>query len=134
MWLPTNFPGGTAPAIADLDHDGFGEVVIVGLTGFYIAMNTMERSNTPAPFRWVTTPGIVLPYPIADFDHDGWAEVNIGNQVFNGQTGALLAEGGMNVSAGEHPARVITGLSFASPVPMDVLPDNFVRIAPAWKL
>lgn len=123
---PTNFPGGTAPAIADLDHDGFGEVVIVG---FDRILYCYEHDGT---LKYTSTiqvgyhPRYRFAIPnIADFDHDGWAEVNIGNQVFNGQTGALLAEGGMNVSAGEHPARVITGLSFASPVPMDVLPDNF---------
>jgi hypothetical protein len=42
---------------------------------------------------------------IADFDHNGLPEINLGNQVFNGQTGALLASGGNFFSDGEHPAR-----------------------------
>ncbi len=118
--------GGTAPAIADLDHDGFGEIVIVGddrriycyeHTGALKYVSAIQVGYG-ARYRY-SVPNI------ADFDNNGWAEVNIGNQVFNGQTGALLASGGPFLSAGEHPARVAVGYSFASPVPMDVLPDNF---------
>lgn len=123
---PTVWPGGTAPAIADLDKDGFGEIVIVGFD------RRLYCYNHDGSLKYVSA--IQVGYDgryrysvpnIADFDHDGWPEVNIGNQVFNGQTGALLAQGGPNVSAGEHPARVAVGFSFASPVAMDVLPDNF---------
>ncbi|MBP6827359.1 MAG: VCBS repeat-containing protein, partial [Saprospiraceae bacterium] len=123
---PTIWPGGTAPAIADLDHDGFGELVMVG---FDRLLYCFEHDGT-LKYTSAIQVGYFDRYRysvpnIADFDHDGWAEVNIGNQVFNGQTGALLAQGGPNVSAGEHPARVAVGFSFASPVAMDVLPDNF---------
>lgn len=123
---PTVWPGGTAPAIADLDHDGFGEIVIVG---FDRVLYCYEHDGT---LKFTSTiqvgyhPRYRYAVPnIADFDHDGWAEINIGNQVFSGQTGALLAQGGAGVSAGEHPARVISGLSFASPVAVDALPDSF---------
>ena len=123
---PSTLAGGTAPAIADLDHDGFGEIVIVAND---LHLYCYEHDGT---LKYVS-PGIVgynVRYAysvpnIADFDHDGWAEVNIGNQVFNGQTGALLASGGPGLSAGEHPARIGNGFSFCSPVAMDVLPDNF---------
>lgn len=123
---PTVWPGGTAPAIADLDHDGFGEIVIVG---FDRLLYCYEHDGT-LKYTSAIQVGYAGRYRysvpnIADFDHDGWAEVNIGNQVFNGQTGALLAQGGPNVSAGEHPARVATGFSFASPVAIDALPDSF---------
>lgn len=126
IMAPTVWPGGTAPAIADLDHDGFGEVVIVG---FDRLLYCYEHDGT-LKFTSAIQVGYHDRYRysvpnIADFDHDGWAEVNIGNQVFSGQTGALLAQGGINVSAGEHPARVITGLSFASTVAIDALPDSF---------
>ncbi len=123
---PTDFPGGTAPAIADLDHDGFGELVLVGND------RILRCWNHDGTLAWAST--IQVGYGsryrfsvpnIADFDHDGWAEINIGNQVFNGQTGALLAQGGPNISAGEHPARVANNFSFCSTVAMDVLPDNF---------
>ncbi len=119
----TLWPGGTAPAIADLDNDGFGEIVIVG---FDQKLHCYEHDGTP---KYVS-PTLVgygqrfqfsIPN-IADFDNDGWAEVNVGNQVFNGQTGALLASGSNFLSDGEHPARVALGYSFASTVPADVLP------------
>ncbi|MEO6760435.1 MAG: FG-GAP-like repeat-containing protein [Saprospiraceae bacterium] len=123
---PTTFPGGTAPAIADLDHDGFGELVLVGEDRILRCWNhdgTLAFASTiqvgySGLYRF-SVPNI------ADFDHDGWAEINIGNQVYSGQTGALLAQGGSGVSAGEHPARKMGGFSFCSPVAMDVLPDNF---------
>lgn len=123
---PTDFPGGTAPAIADLDHDGFGELILVGNDRILRCWNhdgTLAFASS-IQVGYSSRYRFCVPN-IADFDHDGWAEINIGNQVFNGQTGALLAQGGPGVSAGEHPARVINGFSFCSPVAMDVLPDNF---------
>jgi hypothetical protein len=123
---PTILPGGTCPAIADLDHDGFGEIVIVGddlLLRCYEHDGTLKYASA---IQVGYNPRYRYSVPnIADFDHDGWAEVNIGNQVFNGQTGALLAQGGASVSAGEHPARVIGGFSFNMPVAIDALPDSF---------
>lgn len=117
--------GGTAPAIADLDNDGFGEIVIVGSDR---RLYCYEHDGT---VKYVSTAlvGYDIRYRfsvpnIADFDHNGFAEVNLGNQVFNGQTGALLASGGNFLSDGEHPARVVTGYSFASPVAVDVFPNN----------
>ena len=123
---PTDYPGGTAPAIADLDHDGFGELVLVGNDRILRCWNhdgTLAFAST-VQVGYHDRYRFSVPN-IADFDHNGWAEINIGNQVFNGQTGALLAQGGVGVSAGEHPARVINNFSFCSPVAMDVLPDNF---------
>ncbi|MFN0212750.1 MAG: FG-GAP-like repeat-containing protein [Saprospiraceae bacterium] len=121
----TTWPGGTAPAIADLDNDGFGEIVIVGEdrklycyehTG---ALKFASASLVGYDYRY----RFAIPN-IADFDYNGLPEINIGNQVFSGQTGALLASGGNSVSDGEHPARVAVGYSFASTVPADILPDN----------
>jgi hypothetical protein len=121
----TVWPGGTAPAIADLDKDGFGEIVIVGFDRrMYCYEHTGALKYTSNPVGYADRYRYSVPN-IADFDNNGWAEVNIGNQVYNGQTGALLASGGPFLSAGEHPARVAGGFSFNSTVPMDVLPDNF---------
>lgn len=123
---PSALAGGTAPAMADLDNDGFGEFILV-------ANDRRIRCYSHLGILKWTSPGLVgygdrarFAVPnIADFDHDGNPEINIGNQVFSGQTGALLAEGGAGASAGEHPARVAKNFSFASPVAMDVLPDSF---------
>ncbi len=121
----TLWPGGTAPAIGDLDNDGFGEVVIVGFDRrLYCYEHTGALKYTSAVLVGYDTRYQFSVPNIADFDHDGWAEVNIGNQVFNGQTGALLASGSTFLSDGEHPARVAVGYSFASTVPADVLPAN----------
>jgi FG-GAP-like repeat/CHU_C Type IX secretion signal domain len=123
---PSNLSGGTAPAIADLDNDGLGELVIVGDDQF---LRCYEH-NGVLKYTSAIQVGYGVRYRysvpnIADFNHDGFAEVNIGNQVYNGQTGALLASGGSGVSAGEHPKRRANNFSFNMPVPMDVLPDNF---------
>ncbi|MBK8920172.1 MAG: VCBS repeat-containing protein [Saprospirales bacterium] len=123
---PTVLPGGTAPAMADLDNDGFGEFVLVGndrLIRCYDHLGALEWVG-PDPVGYADRARFAVPN-IADFDHNGLPEINIGNQVFSGQTGALLASGGATRSAGEHPARVATNFSFASPVAMDVLPDAF---------
>jgi hypothetical protein len=123
---PTIYQGGTAPAIADLDNDGFGELVISGndrIVRCYSHTGVLKwESAAPVGYggRYST-----VTINIADFDHNGQPELNIGNQVFSGQTGALLAEAGPNASAGEHPARVSTGWSFCQPVAIDALPDNF---------
>lgn len=119
----TFWPGGTAAAIADLDHDGFGEIVIVGEDRKLYCYN----HDGSVKFVGPTLVGYDYRYRyavpnIADFDNNGWPEINIGNQVFNGQTGALLASGSTFLSDGEHPARVAIGFSFASPVPADVFP------------
>lgn len=123
---PTILSGGTAPAMADLDNDGFGEFVIVGndrILRCYSHTGALEFAST-VQVGYGSRYSFSVPN-IADFDHDGWAEVNIGNQVFSGQTGALLASGGDLLSAGEHPARAINGFSFNSPVAIDALPDSF---------
>ena len=121
----TVWPGGTAPAIADLDNDGFGEVVIVGFDRMLYCYDHTGAVKFIGP----TLVGYDFRYRyaipnIADFNQDGLPEINIGNQVFSGQTGALLASGGPFISDGEHPARVAVGFSFAATVPADVLPDN----------
>lgn len=124
----TIYPGGTAPAIADLDLDGYGELILIGDDRF---LRCYEHDGT-LKYRGTLKVGHHAGYNhsvpnIADFDYDGFPEINIGNQVFNGQTGALLADGGPTLSAGEHPARVSNGRlnSFCSTVPVDALPDAF---------
>ncbi|MCC6460769.1 MAG: gliding motility-associated C-terminal domain-containing protein [Saprospiraceae bacterium] len=123
---PTILPGGTAPAMADLDNDGFGEFVIVGndrLLRCYDHTGALQWTG-PTQVGYGARARFAVPN-IADFDHDGFPEINIGNQVFSGQTGDLLASGGSGASSGEHPSRVAKNFSFASPVAIDALPDAF---------
>ncbi len=123
---PTDYPGGTAPALADLDKDGFGEIVLVGNDRILRAWNHDGSLLFASTIQVGYDQRYRFSVPsIADMDNNGQAEIIIGNQVFSGQTGALLASGGAAVSAGEHPARVAIGFSFNQTVAMDVLPDNF---------
>ncbi|MEZ4940185.1 MAG: FG-GAP-like repeat-containing protein [Saprospiraceae bacterium] len=123
---PTGLPGGTCPAMADLDNDGFGEFVIVGNDRLLRCYSHTGALKFTSAVQVGYSNRYAFSSPnIADFDHDGLPEVNIGNQVFNGQTGALLASGGNLLSAGEHPARAAGGFSFNSPIAIDALPDNF---------
>jgi hypothetical protein len=123
---PSFLSGGTSPAIADLDNNGFGEIIIVADD------RRLRCWDHLGNLQW-TSPGLIgydgtyrFSSPnIADFDHNGQAEINIGNQVFSGQTGALLASGSAMMSAGEHPARKAVGFSFNAPVAMDILPDSY---------
>jgi hypothetical protein len=131
----TVWPGGTAPAIADLDNDGLGEIVLVGDNR---RLHCYDHTGV-LQFVGPTIVGYDYRYRyavpnIADFDNNGTAEINIGNQVFSGQTGALLSSGGNGFSDGEHPARIAVGYSFASPVPADVLPNNFCFGCPGLEI
>lgn len=123
---PTTLAGGTAPAIADLDNDGFGEIIIVGDDRYLRCYEHTGALKYSSAVQVGYNQRYRFSVPnIADFDHNGFAEINIGNQVFNGQTGALLASGGSSLSAGEHPKRRSAGFSFNMPVAIDALPDSF---------
>ncbi len=123
---PTMLPGGTAPAIADLDKDGFGELVIIGDDRILRCYNHTGSLSFASSVQVGYDQRYRFSVPnIADFDHDGWPEVNVGNQVFSGQSGALLASGGASLAAGEHPKRRANGFSFNMPVAIDVLPDSY---------
>lgn len=122
----TNFAGGTAPAIADIDNDGFGELVIVGDDR---RLRAYEHTGALKFFSFALV-GYGARYrfsvpSIADFDHNGQPEILIGNQIFSGQNGQLIASGGAANPAGEHPARVANNFSFAMPVAIDALPTGF---------
>ncbi len=123
---PTDLPGGTAPAIADLDKDGFGEIVIIGNDRILRCYSHLGALKFASAIQVGYNQRYRFSVPnIADFDHDGWPEINVGNQVFSGQTGVLLASGDNTMSAGEHPFRKNNGFSFNMPVAIDVLPDSF---------
>ncbi len=81
-----------APAIGDLDGDGWPEVVVGGLYG-----SKAYRGDDGAVF-WSgpgtdNTKAYCGAVSIADLDGDGDPEVLLGRQILSGQTGAELAEG-----------------------------------------
>ncbi|TVQ51007.1 MAG: hypothetical protein EA362_01010 [Saprospirales bacterium] len=102
-----HFYGPSPIAIADINNDGNGEIIISTLDhtsnspedrGRLICYDYMGKElwrtshqiGMNSPKRFGSSPGI------ADFNGDGIPEVYIFNEIYNAQTGALLAEGGNN--------------------------------------
>ncbi|PHS10058.1 MAG: hypothetical protein COA88_03245 [Kordia sp.] len=113
-----------AIAIADVDLDGFGEIIFVAQNPdrtLYcyehdgtLKWNAIDLVGYSADAdRW--TPSI------ADFDADGVPEIYVGNMIFNSLTGVKIAEGGSTNSKGSSSSSA----NEPFPVAVDVLPDAF---------
>lgn len=114
---------GTGPAIADIDGDGFGELLIIDNAR---RLNCYEHTGA-LKYRTATAVGhgggfSLATVNVADVDGNGSVEAIIGNQVYDALTGTLLVDGGATNSQGLHPRR---GSSFSSVVVADLLPDNY---------
>ncbi|MCB0819691.1 MAG: VCBS repeat-containing protein, partial [Bacteroidetes bacterium] len=130
--------GPTPFAMADIDGDGFGEIIVAA----------MDHSDNPAATRrhlvcyehtgalkWVSdstfgnaaTARFGSSVGIADFNNDGVAEVYVYNQIFNAATGKLLASGGNANGQG-----IMTNQAFgdlANPVAADITTDPGLELA-----
>jgi hypothetical protein len=117
-----SFDGATPFAIADLDDDGDGEIIVAAMDDMGGAYNNgFERrlvcySHTGTQL-WVSnaqygvnhhngtnqagTPSI----GIADFNQDGIPEVYVYNEIFNALTGVKLCDGGANGVGNQHDYR-----------------------------
>ncbi len=110
-------------AIADLDNDLFGELIVINTSRSIVCYE-----HTGA-LKW-TSPALPLPLNpflnIADFNQDGHAEVYCSNQIFNGQTGTFIGSG-PNPPTGALGAPVTSGqlISFGVSMAADVLPTAF---------
>ena len=116
--------GGMGLAIANVVNDAHGEILVIGNDGYLYCYdhygNLQYTSNEPVG----TGTGVKFSLiNVADFDQNGAPEVNVGNRVFNGQTGELMVAGGSTVSNGTHPFRPQE--SFNAVVPVDILEDGF---------
>lgn len=123
--INSTFEGGTAPAIGDVDKDGFAEIFVVTKDRFLrcFSYNLVQKWISPQQVGFDI--GFEAPVVnLADMDQDGTPEVIIGNQIFSTINGTLLASGGTGLSRGEHPKRA-GKYSFCSIVAIDVLPDSF---------
>ncbi len=136
-----------APAIADVDLDGYPEIFIqasshinnINYTGGAIVNGDVRRrilcysfDGTSYVEKWMSSAIVGFnaledgnTISIADFNQDGVAEVYVQNMIFNAVTGQLMVSGGeighrgMKTYAGAQS--VLRGSSF--PVAVDVLPD-----------
>lgn len=89
----------STPAIADLDGDGFPEVVVGGLAGVF-ALHGEDGSpywSGRAPVQFKPACGAV---GVADLEADGEPEVFLGNLVLDGQSGSLKSAGSAGVGTG----------------------------------
>jgi len=136
-----------APAIADVDLDGYPEIFIqasshidnITYSGGAIINGDVRRrilcysfDGTNYVEKWMS--GVIVGFnaledgntiSVADFNQDGVAEVYVQNMIFNAVTGELLVTGGENGHRGMKTyagtQSVLRASSF--PVAVDVLPD-----------
>lgn len=130
--------GPTPVAIADIDHDGFGEIIIASVdhtdnplgdrSYLYCYEHTGAlKWKSNVPYGYTTSSRFGSSIGIADFNSDGIAEVYIYNQIFNAETGIKLAEGGSSEGQG-----VMTRQGFgdvANPVAADLTSDPGLELA-----
>jgi hypothetical protein len=92
------------PVIADVDNDGIKEILVASYYGSYNWAGYISCYEYTGKLKWKSDeyfynsnydPRLAI-FGVADFNQDGKTEVYCANRIFNGQTGKLLAEGGMN--------------------------------------
>ncbi len=115
--------GASAYAIADIDNDGFGEIlmVIAGSRQLLCYEHTggLKWTSSTA-VGYVAADDAWTPL-IADFEADGNPEIYLGNQIFNGANGNLVASGGVSGPKGANGGSINEPL----PIAADVLPTSF---------
>jgi len=137
-----------APAIADVDLDGYPEIFIQAsghvdnqnyLGGSIITGDVRRRilcygfngigyvekwmSDVPAGYNFLEDGNSIS---VADFNQDGVAEVYLQNMIFNAITGELIVKGNENDHRGMKTFEGIQSVLLASsfPVAVDVLPND----------
>ncbi len=110
---------GSAPALADLDDDGWAEVVVVLDNGFGAGYSVGALEGTTGELIWESpaytdnefnhATGIV----VSDMDHDGSPEIVAGRVILNADgtqraegrgSGIGVSAGGFGIFEGAHPA------------------------------
>lgn len=105
-----------AIAIADTDNDGFGEIYVVAANSKLYCFE--HNGNQKAGYTPPTVPHAEVGPGVADFNGDGNPEVYVANEIFNSQTGALIASGGAG-SSGRN-----TSNTSRHPAAADVMPTG----------
>ncbi|MBK9716899.1 MAG: VCBS repeat-containing protein [Saprospiraceae bacterium] len=92
------------PLIADVDNDGIKDIIYSSYEGSPFPQGFIVCYEYSGRVKWLSDqyfynsnydPGAPS-FGIADFNQDGKPEIYCNNRIFNGQTGVLLAEGGLN--------------------------------------
>lgn len=132
--IVTPYMGWVGPSsigIGDVDGDGLGEIII--LTSYSNNTSVNQRRlicyEHDGTFKWISDNQVgysnddfASSVNLADFNHDGTPEVYVYNQVFNANTGNLLAQGGAANNKGM-PALYGNG-NQANSIAADMLPDS----------
>ncbi len=121
---PTN-PNMNAYAIADIDNDGFGEIIMVSTAAAGRQLFCYEHTGSlkwtsSAPVGYFPAHDSWTPH-VADFEEDGLPEIYVGNQIFDGANGNLIVGPGPGTSMGENGGSGGEPFSAAA----DVLPSGF---------
>ncbi|MBK9447961.1 MAG: tandem-95 repeat protein [Bacteroidetes bacterium] len=114
-----------AHAIGDIDNDGFGEILMVSQNSSGRQLLCYEHNGN---LKWTSSTQVGFGVAdetwtplIADFEEDGLPEIYMGNQIFNGATGALIVSGTGSASRGANAGSPNEPFSVAA----DVLPTGF---------
>ena len=117
-------------AIADLDVDGFGEILVISRRGFLhcyehdgtLKFISSERvTYTPLPTSFAS---YNMYTSVADFNQDGLPEIYVGNRIFNGQTGDLICSNQFG-SKGVGQLDIFDSWQKWLTVAADILPDDY---------
>lgn len=110
------------PVIADVDNDGVKEIIFASYYGNFPYSGHMTCYEFSGKLKWVSDeyfynsnydPGQAN-FGVADFNQDGKTEVYCNNRIFNGQTGKLLAEGGINGVGSNFDVFILNSVSVAA--------------------
>ncbi|MBK9108882.1 MAG: T9SS type A sorting domain-containing protein [Saprospiraceae bacterium] len=114
------------PVIADVDNDGTNDIVVSTTYGTFQYRYHLMCYDYLGKLKWVSDEYLYnnnLPvtscFGVADFNQDGMMEVYCNNRIFNGQTGKLLVEGGMNGMGATFSKNYINPISISVAAQLD---------------
>lgn len=117
------FQADLTPVIADVDNDGVKEILISSsVDSNFPYRNRLMCYEFTGKLKWLSDEYIYNPnynpgqtnFGVADFNQDGKTEVYCNNRIFNGQTGKLLTEGGINGVGSNYDVFILNSVSVAA--------------------
>jgi hypothetical protein len=104
------------PLIVDTDNDGTKEIIYSSYSGTPLPAGLILCYEYSGKLKWMSdkyfynstyNPGGPN-FGAADFNQDGKTEIYCNNRIFNGQTGVMLAEGGLNGVGSNYTFGILT--------------------------